>query len=112
MRIDITKKHENNLLGRQEVDFIVKESSTTPSRKELREKIAALLGANEKHLVVDVYDTTFGTSEVKGTARVYKDENNMKKSELEYVVSRNFGKPEKPKAAEAETAPAAPPAKK
>ena|SRR3989344_5822112 len=105
MKMDVKTKHENALLGRQEVEFTVSEVKSTPSRKEIREKVAALLNADEKNLIVDVFGTSYGTSEIKGVARVYKNERDLKRTELEYIVHRNFGKPEKPKpAAEAPAA--------
>ena len=100
MKIDIVKKHENPLTKRTEIDFTIKDAQATPSRKEIREKMAALTGSDEKHLVIDVLDTGFGTTSLKGKARVYKTPEDLKKGELRYVVYRNFGKPEKPKAAE------------
>lgn len=106
MRIDIVSKHENALLGRQEIEFEVKEAKLTPSRKEIREKIAAILGADEKKLVVDVFRTSYGTPLVMGSARIYRNEKDLKGAELDYVIARNFGKPEKPKAGEAEQKPA------
>ncbi|HLC78988.1 MAG TPA: hypothetical protein VJG83_01025 [archaeon] len=105
MRIDITQKHENKLFGRQEAQFVVKEATTTPSRKELREKIAALIGADEKNLVVDVYNTSYGTTEVSGVCRVYKNESDLRKTELKPIIERNFGRPEKAKPAEEAPAP-------
>ncbi len=100
MKVDITEKHENPLLGRQEAKFSVKEAGSTPSRKELRVKIAALLGADEKNLVVDVLGTRYGTTEVSGKARVYKSEKELKRLETKQVIERNFGRQGKPKAKE------------
>ena len=78
----------------------------TPSRKDLREKLAALVDAKEDMLVVDVLETHYGTPDLKGTARVYKDAKELKKTELSYIVKRNF--PEKKAEAEAIPAPPAP----
>ncbi|HIH10513.1 MAG TPA: 30S ribosomal protein S24e [Candidatus Diapherotrites archaeon] len=105
MRIDIVKKQENVLLGRQEIEFAVKEVNATPSRKELRQKLAALINADEKNMVVDVFATKYGTSEFGGVCRVYKNDKDLKRTELEYVVHRNFGRPQKPKAAEGQEEP-------
>ncbi|HLC92833.1 MAG TPA: 30S ribosomal protein S24e [archaeon] len=110
MKVDITDKRENSILQRQEITFTVKEAGTTPSRKELREKIAALLGADEKSLVVDVLKTGYGTTQVSGKARVYKSEKELRRLETKPMVERNLGRPEKKKAEE--EMPAAKPAKK
>ncbi|MBI4210733.1 MAG: 30S ribosomal protein S24e [Candidatus Diapherotrites archaeon] len=105
MKVEIKSKEENPLLARQEVEFTVKETTVTPSRKELRQQIAAIMGADEKKLVVDVFRTSFGTTDISGTARIYKEEKDMKRIELEPVLGRNFGRPEKAKKQEAEAAP-------
>jgi len=101
MRVEIVSKKENPGFGRQEVRFSVKESSATPSRKELREKIAALTGAGEKNIVVGVLETRYGSTALQGIARIYKSEKELKKTELEYITARNFGKAEVKKEAEA-----------
>ena len=112
MKLGITNKKENNLLHRLEISFTVKEIGKTPSRKELREKIAALAGVDEKNLVVDALSTSYGTTEVSGVARVYKNEKELRRLETKPIIERNFGKPEKPKPDEGEASPAAKPAGK
>ena len=104
MKVEITSKRQNEVLNRQEIGFTVKEAGKTPSRKELREKIAALVGADEKKLVVDRLVTSYGSTGVSGTVRVYKDEKDLRELEIKPIVERNFGKPEKPKPAEAAAA--------
>ncbi|MAG17989.1 MAG: hypothetical protein CL944_00775 [Candidatus Diapherotrites archaeon] len=105
MIIQIESKNENPVLNREEVSFIVKETEATPSRQEIRKQVAAQANADEKLLVVDVLDTSYGTSELKGVARIYKNEAEMKKTELKHILVRNFGKDEK--AEEKKEAPAA-----
>ncbi|MEK6958361.1 MAG: 30S ribosomal protein S24e [archaeon] len=112
MNVEITGKTENHLAGRQEVKFVVKETKIIPSRMEIRKKIAAMVNADEKNVVVGVLETRFGSTEAKGTAKIYKDEKHMKEMELPYIRKRNFG-PDKedakagaPKAENAEEKPA------
>ena len=91
MNVEITGKTENHLAGRQEVKFVVKETKIIPSRMEIRKKIAAMVNADEKNVVVGVLETRFGSTEAKGTAKIYKDEKHMKEMELPYIRKRNFG---------------------
>ena len=112
MRVNIVSKKENPLLGRQDIEFEVRESNVTPSRKELRAQIAAQANADEKNLVVDVLRQHYGTTEVEGNARIYKGEKDLKRTETNKVLIRNFGKgavakkaKAPPKAAEAAPAP-------
>ena len=107
MRVEITTKKDNPILGRKEIEFTVKETKITPSRKELREKIVALTNSDKKNLVIGVLEGNYGTSELKGTARIYNNPEDLKKTELKHMVTRNFG--EKKKAKGAEDKPAAAP---
>jgi len=98
LKLEIQEKKENPLIGRQEISFSVTETKATPSRKELREAIAAQTNSKEKNIIVDVLDTRFGTTDFKGEARVYENEEQLKKIELKPIVVRNFGKTEEKKA--------------
>jgi len=95
VKLEIQEKKDNPLIGRQEISFSVTETKATPSRKELREAIAAQTNSKEKNIIVDVLDTRFGTTDFKGEARVYENEEQLKKIELKPIVVRNFGKEEK-----------------
>ena len=53
MELEITGKKENKTLQRQEVEIEIKNTKLTPSRKELRPKIAALLGAKEGLTIIE-----------------------------------------------------------
>lgn len=97
MEVEIISKKENQLFNRQEIEFMAKGAGSTPSRKELRQKIAALVNADEKTMVVDVLDTSYGSADIKGVARIYKDRKDLDGLELSYVIARNF--PEEKKAA-------------
>ena len=97
MKVEITTKHENVLLNRQEVSFTVKEATSTPSRKDIRQKLTSLTNTNEKNIAVDVLETKYGTTNAKGKAKIYKSPEDLKKTELGYIKTRNFGKEEEKK---------------
>jgi len=103
MRIQIENRNENPILNREEINFTVKEVESTPSRQEIRKQVAAQANVDEKLLVVDVLGTSYGTPELKGVARIYKNETEMKKTELKYIIARNFGKGKEEKKVKAAT---------
>ena len=106
MQLEITSKSENKLLNRVEAEFTVKECKVTPARKDLRGKVAALIDSKEPLVIIDRLEQSFGSQEVKGTARAYKDEEILKKTEAEYLIARNEGRKKEKKE---EAPPARPP---
>jgi small subunit ribosomal protein S24e len=89
MEIQILKDKSNGLLNRRELDFIVKYEGSTPSRIDVRSKLAALLNAPLELLVVQRFATEYGMQEAKGYAKLYSDAQRMKEIENEYVLKRN-----------------------
>lgn len=117
MKVEITNRQKDILLNREELEFKVDDSATTPSRKDLREKVAALLNAKTELVIIEKIIKKFGSKEVRGTARVYPNEAVLKKTELPQIVGRNTGQKDKGKKAgkakkAKESAEAAAPAKK
>jgi len=104
MKIEISARNTNSLLSREEVSFVVKGVNVTPSKKELREKLSALTNAKPETVVIERVASSFGSNDVSGLARIYKDKAAMKKVEQDFLVVRNFGKEEKPAEAAAEPA--------
>ncbi len=95
MKLEITGKKENKTLQRQEVEIEIKDAKLTPSRKELRPKIAALFGAKEELTVIESINHTFGTNQGKIKVHVYENEEAMKKTEPTYLIQRDLGKKKK-----------------
>jgi len=89
MDIKILKDKNNSLLNRRELDFIVKYEGSTPSRSDVRNKLAAMLNAPLELLVIQRIKTEYGMQESKGYAKLYADADRMKQVELEYVLKRN-----------------------
>ena len=95
MELEITGKKENKTLQRQEVEFEIKDVKLMPSRKELRPKIAALLGTKEELAVIESIDHSFGTREGRIKVHVYENEEAMKKIEPVHLIERDTGKKKK-----------------
>jgi small subunit ribosomal protein S24e len=89
MDIRILKDKKNALLNRRELDFVVKYEGSTPSRSDIRNKLAAMLNAPLELLVIQRIKTEFGMQEAKGYAKLYEDAARMKEVELEFVLKRN-----------------------
>jgi small subunit ribosomal protein S24e len=89
MDIRIIKDKKNLLLNRRELDFIVKYEGSTPSRNDVKNKLAAMLNAPLALLVIQKIKTEFGMQEAKGYAKLYEDAARLKEVELAYVQKRN-----------------------
>lgn len=105
MDINITGDKNNSLLNRREVNFNVTFEGPTPSRKDVKLKMAAMLNCSPQLVIVQRLDNLFGKEEVLGYAKIYESENRMKEIEKEYVLKRNELPEEEPEE-EAEAAPA------
>jgi len=91
VELEITGKRENKLLGREEVQLKTKNAKVTPSRKELRPKIAAMRGAKEELLVIEEIKHLFGERESSIKANVYGSREAMERSAKKHLVKRDFG---------------------
>jgi len=89
MDIRIIKDKKNLLLNRRELDFVVRYEGSTPSRNDIKNKLAAMLNAPLELLVIQRIKTEYGMQEAKGYAKLYEDADRLKEVELEYVLKRN-----------------------
>jgi ribosomal protein S24E len=91
MEVAITGKKENRAMQRQEVEFEAKDANITPARKELRPKLAAMLGAKESLTVIKSINHRFGERSATIRANVYESEAAMKKAEPAHLIARDTG---------------------
>ena len=110
MKVTIIDKSRNELLKRTEISFKVEDVSVPPSRKDLRDKVAALENTKPEQTIIYKISHDFGSKEISGTARIYDSAEAMEKTELPYMVGRNKGvkKGKKQKEEKAEAAPEKP----
>jgi len=103
MKIKITAQNHNSLLKRKEVIFEVEHEphEGTPTRVELRKKLAEILKANIDLIFVKRAITKTGSLLTVGEANVYDTVDQAKIVEAEHIIARNVP-PAKPKE-EAET---------
>lgn len=100
MEIEIEGRHKNILLHREELNFEILNAVKTPSREEVRKKLAAQMGVNEELVIVDEIEHEFGSTRVYGFAKKYDSAEELKKVEPSHVRKRHGEKDEKPAAAE------------
>jgi len=71
MDLTVKSKRENPALSRQEMECVVSFDKAVPSRKQLREAIAAATGADQQLLVIVSVGTEYGSKEAFVSARLY-----------------------------------------
>jgi len=92
MELEMAGKKENKALQRQEALFKMKDAKITPSRKELRPKIAAMLNAKEDLVVINKVGHSFGSREALIEVNVYENQAALKKFESKHLIERDSGK--------------------
>lgn len=108
MDIEISEKKQNPLLARWEVRFVVQHANEkTPTRDQVREKLAAQLNSKKGNVVVDSMKSAYGKGATKGYARIYETPEVLAKNEPHFMLKRNKLEELKPKKVKKEVAPAA-----
>ncbi len=107
MEIQIIKDKTNSLLNRREISLRVKDKAT-PSRIEVKGKLAALLNSKPELIVIERLDTIYGKQELMGTACIYQAEERLKQLAHQHLIARDAPKvKEGAEAAPAQAAPSA-----
>ncbi|WP_461865466.1 30S ribosomal protein S24e [Thermococcus sp.] len=90
MEIKVTEIKENKLLGRKEIYFdIIHEGEATPSRKDVKGKLVAMLDLDPETTVVQYIHSYFGSHVSKGYAKAYENKEKLLYIEPEYVLVRD-----------------------
>jgi ribosomal protein S24E len=87
--MEIVKEFENKLLKRKEIVAKEKIDGPTITRKEAKEKLAKLVGAEENLIVIKSIKPLFGSNYVEIIANIYDDEKSLKEFSREYLIKRN-----------------------
>ncbi len=111
MELQIIKDKTNPLLKRREVSIRITNKGT-PSRIEVKNKLAALANSRPELIVIEHLDNAFGKMELTGTASVYESEERLKQIAQQHLLVRGAPKPKEEGEAAKEAAPAAAPAAK
>jgi len=74
MKIDVIKEMDNKLLHRKELDIVVSDVESTPSKKDILSLVAAKMGASENAIVLGSIYQEYGKKEAKVYVKVYESE--------------------------------------
>lgn len=89
MEVTVEKDNQNPVLKRKEVHIKVKFDSQTPSRSDIRQKLAGLYATNAENVVVDYIKSEFGMGEANGYAKIYDNVNDLNRFEAKHIIKRN-----------------------
>jgi len=103
MDVKIIEDKNNALLKRRELKFEVTFEGPTPTRMDVKNKMAALLNVPLELVVVQRMKNDFGRQLVNGYAKIYEDVARMKQVEEDHILERNK-LPEAPAEEQAEAA--------
>lgn len=97
MEVKIIEEQQNILLKRKEIQFEVEHSQTkgTPSRLEIRNKLAEMLKTKPEFVYIKRVETKTGTMKATGQANAYESLEQAKFIEPKYIVTRNMPPAEK-----------------
>ncbi|MCD6434329.1 MAG: 30S ribosomal protein S24e [Candidatus Diapherotrites archaeon] len=90
MKLKIVERKKNPLLYREDIIAEV-EAETTPSRKELREKLAATLASKAELVIIKKIKQEFGQHKATVLAKHYESQDLLEKIEPKYIINRNLG---------------------
>jgi small subunit ribosomal protein S24e len=93
MDFEIISDKRNELLSRREVQFNLRYEGATPSRMQIIGKLCALLNVKEHQVTLDTLHSSFGRTEISGSARIYDSEEERSKTERSYLATRGMPKP-------------------
>jgi small subunit ribosomal protein S24e len=93
MDFEIISDKRNELLSRREVQFNLKYEGATPSRMQIIGKLCALLNVKVHQVTLDSLHSSFGKTEIRGSARIYDSEEGKTKTERAYLAARGMPKP-------------------
>ncbi|RDE14826.1 MAG: hypothetical protein C4K49_06925 [Candidatus Thorarchaeota archaeon] len=103
VKIDIVRQRENKVLKRREIDFRIDHvGGTTPTRADIRAKLAAQLNSDPSAVVIRRLWTKYGIGITDGVARIYDDAAQAKSIEIAYVLKRHEPKKKEEAGEEAE----------
>ncbi|NYZ79766.1 hypothetical protein H0N95_00775 [Candidatus Micrarchaeota archaeon] len=93
MKIQILTDKENALLGRRELNVLVKEYGATPDRKEITKALAGELQTSEKNILLDKVNQEYGKHESVCYVKVYNTLDEKKKYETKPKLKKSGEEP-------------------
>ncbi len=96
MELQVIKDKTNPLLKRREISLKISDKGT-PSRIEVKNKLAAMLNSKPELIVIEHLGTVFGKQEVLGAVSIYENEERLKQLAHQHLIARDV-----PRVSEAE----------
>ncbi len=90
MEVYVENERYNPLLKRREVYCRLSFDGKTPSRAEVRAKIAGLMNAELERVIVDYIKTEFGKTEARCYVKIYDTVEDLKSIEEDHIIERNL----------------------
>jgi len=91
MELQIIKDTTNPLLKRRDISVRIK-NKITPTRIEVKNKMAAILNSKPEFIVIDNMNAIFGKQETIATAYIYQDETRLKQLAHQHLIARDAPK--------------------
>ena len=92
MELKVSSKDEQPLFSRTELLAKIAFDSTTPSRSEIRKKVAEAVKADESCVAITGIKNDFGSKSASLTVHVYKSKDDLEKYESSVVKQRHAPK--------------------
>ncbi|MFX1500940.1 MAG: 30S ribosomal protein S24e, partial [Promethearchaeota archaeon] len=93
LNIEIMEEKKNPLIDRTELTIRIDHfGEGTPNRLEVKKKVAALQGSDEKLTIIKKLDTHFGSSHTIGKAYIYENSKDLVYFEPFHIQVRNLEK--------------------
>lgn len=89
MKIEILSEKENPLLKRKEFEVRITHDAATPSRSEIRKKVAGSKDIGKGTIIVDSFKSKYGSRETLGTVKVYQTKERALEIEPRYRLIKN-----------------------
>jgi small subunit ribosomal protein S24e len=93
MELQIIKDKKNPLLKRREVSIKINNKGT-PSRIDVKNKLAAMANSKPELIVIEQLNTAFGKMELTGTASIYESEERLNQLAHQHLMARGVPVPE------------------
>ncbi len=93
IEIEILEEKKNPLIDRTEIKFRIDHfGEGTPDRLEVKKKLTAMQGSNEKLTIIKKLKTYFGAAHIMGKAFIYGEVDELKYFEPFHIQVRNLPK--------------------
>lgn len=93
LNIEITEEKRNPLIDRKEITIRIDHfGASTPNRLEVKKKVSAMQGSDDKLTIIKKLETHFGASYTKGKIFIYDNAEELQFFESFHIKVRNLDK--------------------